>query len=317
LVQARLWNFLFATIMLCSLAAGQEQATDANRLNHDPEAAVISASDVRLFWNAYDLWQKREHGEPGKLAGILQSEYLDKGSQGVKDFTPGRITSADYLAKAVIARRGDYEAVRRNTEQMESFIPEIRKSFRNFQKLYPAASFPAVYFVIGAQSSGGTSTASALVIGAEMFGEGPQFLVHLSEVLPMVTHELNHFQQKDHSKNDLLNVAMREGAADFMAELVAGSHINERNKAFADAHEQQIWLEFNKEIHGENRLGEWVNVYQPKNGWPPFMGYYVGYKVCQAYYQVSTDKQKALKTIVEMASPEDILTKSSYEKRFQ
>src|SRR6476469_1441421 len=216
LVRARRWKLLFATITLCSLAASQEQATDANRLNHDPDAAVISASDVRLFWNAYDLWQKSEHGERGKLAGILQSEYLDKGSPGVKDFTPGRITSADYLAKVVIARRGDYEAVRRNTEQMESFIPEIRKSFRNFQKLYPAASFPAVYFVIGAQSSGGTSTASALVIGAEMFGEGPQFLVHLSEVLPMVTHELNHFQQKDHSKNDLLNVAMREGAADFM-----------------------------------------------------------------------------------------------------
>src|SRR5579859_609580 len=79
LVQARRWNLLFAMITLCSLAAGQEQAkTDADRLNHDPDAAVISASDVRLFWNAYDLWQKREHGEPGKLAGILQSEYLDK-----------------------------------------------------------------------------------------------------------------------------------------------------------------------------------------------------------------------------------------------
>lgn len=307
--------FLCAVITVSSFAFGQQQSNPA--LNHDPDAATISANDVKLFWQAYDLWLAREHGAPEKLAGILQTEYLDKGSQGVKDFTPGRIRSAEYLAKVVLTHRGDYEAVRFNTGQMESFIPEIRKSFRNFQKLYPAAAFPAVYFVIGAQSSGGTSTRNSLVIGAEMFGEGRQFLVQLSEVVPMVTHELDHFQQKDHSKNDLLNVAMREGAADFVAELVAGSHINERYKAFADAHEQELWLEFNKEIHGENRPGEWVSVYEPKNGWPPFMGYYMGYKVCQAYYQVSTDKQQAVKKIVEMASPEEILGKSSYEKRFQ
>jgi uncharacterized protein YjaZ len=155
------------------------------------------------------------------------------------------------------------------------------------------------------------------MIGSEMFGEGKQFLVQLSEVVPMVTHELEHFQQVDHSKNDLLNVAMREGAADFIAELVAGSHINERYKAFADSHEQEIWMAFNKEIRGENKLGEWIGVYQPKNGWPPFMGYYVGYKICQSYYQNATDKAKAIKAIVEMESPEEILAKSSYEKRFQ
>jgi uncharacterized protein YjaZ len=110
---------------------------------------------------------------------------------------------------------------------------------------------------------------------------------------------------------------MREGAADFVAELVAGSHINERYKSFADSHEQEIWVAFNKEIRGENKTGEWIGVYQPKNDWPPFMGYYMGYKICQSYYQVSADKQLALRKIVEMASPEEILAKSSYEKRFQ
>jgi hypothetical protein len=43
----------------------------------------------------------------------------------------------------------------------------------------------------------------------------------------------------------------------------------------------------------------------------------MGYKICQSYYQNATDKAKAIKTIIEMASPEDILAKSAYEKRFQ
>ena len=304
-------------ISLCSVAfCQQEPKPPSGQVSHDPDAALISTADVRLFWNAYDIWQNREHGDPLKLSGILQREYLDKGSPGVKDFIPNRIVSADNLAKVVLGHRRDYESVRRSTLEMEMFIPLIRQSFLKFRELYPDVSFPAVYFVIGAQSSGGTSSAHALIIGSEMFGEGPQFLVQLSEVVPMVAHELVHFQQKGDDKG-LLRSAMREGAADLVAELVAGSHINERNKPFGDSHEQRVWAEFSKEIHGENKIGEWVNVYEPKNGWPPFMGYYMGYKICQSYYQITPDKTKAIKTIVEMESPEEILAKSGYEKRFQ
>jgi hypothetical protein len=53
------------------------------------------------------------------------------------------------------------------------------------------------------------------------------------------------------------------------------------------------------------------------DGAPPDLGYYMGYKICQSYYQIHSDKQEALKTIIEMESPEQILANSAYEKRFK
>jgi hypothetical protein len=316
-VRARRWNFLFATITLCSLVAGQEQATtDLNQFNHDPDAAVISATDVRLFWGAYDIWQKREHGDSVKLAAVLQQEYLDKGSQGLNDFIPNRIVSPDHLAKVVLSHRKEYEAARHYSEQMETYIPEIRKSLQALQKLYPEATFPAVYFVIGALNSGGTSSSRGLIIGSEMFGDEKQSPVQLSDVVPVVIHELVHFQQKGNDAG-LLRAAMREGGADFVAELAAGRHPDEFLKAFGDSHEQEIWRRFQHDVKSNNKVGEWMYVFDPTDGAPKDLGYYMGYKICQSYYQNATDKAKAIKTIIEMASPEDILAKSAYEKRFQ
>lgn len=293
------------------------QQTTMPELNHDPDEALITADDVRLFWSAYDLWLNREHAAPEKLAEVLQHEYLDKGSEGVKAFIPRpRIVSADNLARVILAHRNYYERTRLNTEQIKDFIPEIRNNFRVLKRLYPDASFPAVYFVIGARSSGGTSSENALIIGSEMFGNGKEYFVQLSDVVPMVIHESAHFQQRDHSKDDLFNNVMREGGADFVAELVTGRHINEANKPYGDSHEQELWQRFQHDIKSGAKAGNWMGVFQPSNGEPRDLGYYMGYKICQSYYQIHADKQQALKDIIEMKSPEKILAGSAYEKRF-
>lgn len=305
-------RFLLLFVALVS-PAGRAQSKVAPELNHDPDKALITANDVRLFWAAYDLWLSRDHGAPDKLASVLQHEYLDKGSDGVKDFIPNRIVSADHLANFILGHRSYYEAARHNTEQMESFIPPIRKNFLAFKRLYPDASFPAVYFVIGAQNSGGTSSGNALIIGSEMFGEGKAYLEHLPDVVPLVIHELTHFQQKYPPGNDLFHVAMREGAA---GELVSGRHIDEETKPYGDSHEEELWRQFQQDVRSGGKIGDWMYVFEPKDGKPRDLGYYMGYKICQSYYQISRDKQLALKTIIEMRSPDDILANSAYEKRF-
>jgi uncharacterized protein YjaZ len=306
-------GFLCAVVTLSSFALGQQQTKPA--LNRDPDAATISANDVRLFWSAYDFWLTREHGAPEKLAGVLQTEYLDKGSQGVKDFIPNRITSADHLAKVILKDRSYYEGVRRSSERMETFIPAIQKDLRTLKSIYPEAAFPAIYLVMGARNSGGTSSGNGLIIGAEMFGEGEIYPVRLSDVASIVVHELTHFQQKG-SDNTLLRAAMREGAADFISEMVAGRSVNDRIKSYGDSHEQELWRRFQQDVKSGAKIGTWM-YNQPPDGSPNDLGYYMGYKICQSYYQITADKQQALKTIIEMRSPEDIFAKSAYEKRFQ
>ena len=40
---------------------------------------------------------------------------------------------------------------------------------------------------------------------------------------------------------------MREGTADFVAELVSGHNLNARNKIYGDSHEEQLWVKFQQD----------------------------------------------------------------------
>jgi Predicted Zn-dependent protease (DUF2268) len=305
------------TVLILLDSSREMQDPKAPAMNPDPEAATISTVDVRLFWKAYDLWLNRDHAAGDKLAATLQAEYLDKASQGVKDFTPRRIASAQHLAEMIVKDRAYYDGVRRNTEHIEDFVPEIRAGMLALKKLYPDASFPTVYFVIGARNSGGTSSENALIIGSEMFGEGKGYPVQLEDVVPMVVHELVHFQQRGNT-DSLLKAAMHEGAADFISEMAVGRDINERSKAYGDSHEQELWRRFQADIAANRGIGTWMYDRRPQpDGAPSDLGYYMGYKICQAYYQISKNKAEALKTIMEMRSAEQILKDSKYADRFQ
>src|SRR5437667_4552733 len=100
-------------LVLCCVGFAQDQSALKNQ---DPDAALISTSDIVLFWHAYDAWVNEHKVSPDKLAEVLQHEYLDRGSPGVKDFTPRRIVSAENLSHRILADRAYYEDVRHNTE---------------------------------------------------------------------------------------------------------------------------------------------------------------------------------------------------------
>jgi uncharacterized protein YjaZ len=283
--------------------------------NHDPETAVISTADVDLFWRAYDAWKTTANATPDRLATILDREYIKKGSQGVQDFIPDRIISADALAKMILKDPKYYETVRANTEKMQNFVPEIRKGFQRLKQMYPDAFFPPVYFVIGRRNSGGTDTENGLIIGAEMFADTSS-RIHLSEVVCIVIHELTHYQQKAKGE-ELITAVMTEGAADFIAELITGNQIDENIKPYGDSHEQELWKKFQEDT-AKNDFAPWLyNGDDEKRVGPPDLGYYVGYKICQSLYEILPDKAAALKTIIAMKDPKAIIEQSGYSQRFR
>jgi len=290
------------------------QGAAASAANHDPETAVISIADVDLFWRAYDAWKTTANAAPDRLAAILDREYIKKGSQGVQDFIPDRIISADALAKTILKDLKYYEAVRANTEKMQSFVPEIRNGFRRLKQIYPDAIFPPVYFVIGRRNSGGTDSEKGLIIGAEMFADTGS-RIHLSEVACIVIHELIHYQQQAKGE-DLTTAVMTEGAADFIAELITGNQIDENIKPYGDSHEQELWKKFQEDA-AKNDFAPWLyNGDDEKRVGPLDLGYYIGYKICQSLYEIFPDKAAALQTIVAMKDPKAIIEQSGYSQRF-
>lgn len=300
-----------------------EAASRAYQAAHaDPARAKIVASDVPLFWRAY-----------GKLAtaadpaAVLDLEYLEAGSLGLQDFVPGRIGSGARLHEVIQKHPRYFAAIRDNTLAATQVEPEIRKAFGKLKAIYPAATFPDVYFVVGALTAGGTSTMNGLVIGMDMVARGPgvpmdemddwhKVVINRASVLPsLVAHELIHFQQKPAGRS-LLACAFNEGAADFVASLISSGNFNEQLYIYGYAHERELWKEFQVERSAPDHETKWLYGGTPKHGRPADLGYFMGFRIAQAYYQRAKDKPQALRDIIRCDDPDKLLAASHYGESF-
>jgi hypothetical protein len=311
-------TLLLVALVAASTAFGQGPA------NRDPSAAKLVTSDIDLFWKAYDK------ATPTNDLYVYRDEYLRKGSDGLKAFTSMRIGSSCNLVDAIATAPKYYAGLREPSLKVASYEPQIRSSYKKLQEIYPDAVFPDVYFVIGRQSSAGTLTDKMLLIGVDMFGKStPASLDELSpwlkavvgsmDRLPyVVAHELIHYQQKypRNQNSTLLTRAVGEGSADFIAELISGSHINPHLHEYGNPIEKELWLEFQKEMSGTD-VSNWMYQGEKAVRRPADLGYYMGYKIAESYYRNATDKKQAVREILEIKDVNEFLASSKYAEKFK
>lgn len=289
----------------------------------DPDDAKIITSDIQNFWRAYD------QAKPDNQVDVFEREYLKRASDGLQDFVKLRITSADALVQTINKNAKYYASIRESTLRVDAMQTKMRACFYALKYLYAAAVFPDVYFVIGRMSSGGTTSNRGLLIGTEMHGltsGAPkdelsdwhkQVLRPIEDVPYIVAHELIHYQQ-DHGsqKSTLLYQSLNEGSADFIAELISGGTINPHLHVYGNPREKELWEEFRQGMDGTN-FSKWLyNGFNVKDR-PADLGYYVGYKIAESYYNRMKDKRQAIKDILEFKDAAKFLKDSGYETKFQ
>lgn len=284
----------------------------------DPQKARLITTDIRNFWNAYDLAQK----DTAHRSEIYKKYYLDMGTDGLQDYFAYKIKSMKNFVAAHDKKANFYAAIRKNTLTVEDQKLKMIGSFEKFKLLYPETRFPDIYFVIGAFTSGGTSTGNGLLIGLDQTSRSPD--IPLDELnlwernnfndidrLPsLIAHELIHFNQGGIADDTtLLHAVLIEGMADFIGELISGATANQRLHTWAKGKEERIWKSFEKEMY-LNRSYNWIaNSKQETADKPADLGYWVGYQICKAYYDKSADKKQA---IYDMLNIKDF--KGFYEK---
>ena len=289
-----LWIFFF---VVSSSAVAQTVFTS------DPDSAIFLTSDINLFWNAFEAFEKDSTMNP------FGAKYIDVGSEGVKGFIPNRIQSAEHLYSIVKKRRADYEKVKENTFSISEKQKQCRATFYALKYWYPQAQFPPVYFVIGAFNSGGTFNEDGLFIGAEMQTD-------VNNVPYIVAHELIHFQQKNWMDDPtLLQQSIIEGSADFLGELISGQNINKVAMEYGNKHEDRLCVEFVSKMDSTN-YNDWLYGVSGKDDRPNDLGYWMGYKITQQYFKNSSDKKNAVNEILDIKDFKSFLNKSGYLKRF-
>jgi hypothetical protein len=317
---------LAGAALLLSLAVSPAPAQEAQPpVNRDPERARFVTSDIDRFWRAYDLAQAE--ADSARKVATFQTEYLDGGSAGLADFVRMRIKSADQLLRATQQLPRYYASIRPSTLRVRQMEEPTRQSLRRFRELYPDATFPDVYFVVGIANTGGTASRNGLLIGTEMYGlsertpheELPDWMKRavkpVERVPAIVAHEACHFNQKLPPAVTLLDKSIQEGSCDFIGELLAGETINSAQKEYGDRHEAELWREFRAEMDG-SELKNWMYNGPTSLHRPADLGYYMGYKIAQWYHHNAADKRQAVRDILEITDYRDFLERSRYAGKF-
>ena len=316
-------NLRLALPALVAITTATVGSRTSAQANHDPAAARLITEDIPRFWAAFDA--RATLG----TARAIDSLYFAPATPGLQDWIRLRLTNAKTMAATVDKVPDYYASARASTLRIAADVPKIRAVFTSLKSIYPDAVFPDVYFLIGRLSTGGTTSPHGLLIGAEMYsrtsdsalaGLGPwlrQVLATVDRVPAVVAHELIHYQQASRLSS-LLGHSLREGSADFIAELLTNDNINAHVHAWVHAdstREPALWLEFSRDMLG-NDYKKWFSSddieLRPKD-----LGYYIGYRIAQAYYNSRADKSAAIKEILTTNDPVGFLAASGYASQFK
>ncbi|MDB5115619.1 MAG: putative Zn-dependent protease [Mucilaginibacter sp.] len=291
---------------------------------------VVCTADIDRFWEAYD--SVATTSDTAKQADFMQRLYVDEGTPGLKAFMKARNYNAKLWATLIDKYPKFWKSIRSNTLSVKSQVSAITKSIDNFRKLYPEMRPAKMYFTVGGLRSGGTTTGNMVLIGAEIAtadkntdaselsdwfkntfkNQQPTNLVSLN------VHEYVHTQQKAGNGQFLLAQTIMEGSADFIAELVTRKKNNNAYMIYGRAHEQELKEKFRVEMFSE-AMGNWL--YNGSDSPHADLGYFMGYAICQAYYQHHADKKQSIKKIIELDYTNkqqitDFLMQSEYYNTF-
>ncbi|WP_367390595.1 DUF2268 domain-containing putative Zn-dependent protease [Lewinella sp. LCG006] len=287
-------------IFIAFLFFGFSHLTIGQNYAEEPSEAQFITEDVERFWEAFDNMDA--------LGQDAFAGYLENGTDGVKGFTKYRIESAHALYKTVTERKGDYLKSRHVLENLETKKEEIKTIYSELEKRYPKAVYPPIYFVVGRFNSGGTVSEAGVILGTEM-------MENLDGLSGLVAHELIHYQQNFQGKNTLLFQSLIEGSADFIGELISGTHINKEAFDYGEANSEHLKEEFVKRMR-KKKFKDWLYTTSGKDDRPNDLGYWMGYKITEAYFDKQEDKQQAIADILNIDDAQDFLHKSGYLDEF-
>ncbi|QBA23604.1 hypothetical protein EU348_21465 [Chryseobacterium indologenes] len=262
----------------------------------DPLNAVLETKDAKNFWKAFD---KMETSTANPFV-----EYIENGSPGVKSFIRNRIVNADSLYATVKKNKEEYLKTRNVLDGIGAKDKKLKASYSALKYWYPEAKFSPVYFVYGRMNTGGNSSDDGISIGTELFK-------NLDGVVPLIVHEMIHFQQNNRGNESLLKQALTEGGADFIAEFVSGEQMNVKAFQYGEANSDKLYKEFVTRYKSDD-LRDWFYWTSKKDDRPNDLGYWIGYKICEAYFNKQTDKHKAVHDILNIEDPFLLLKESGF-----
>ncbi|MDJ1481844.1 DUF2268 domain-containing putative Zn-dependent protease [Cytophagaceae bacterium YF14B1] len=290
--------------------------------------------DIDHFWEAFDKLKTCKNRWDSVMC--IQNLYLDRATDGLKDFIRVRNFSAEGFVNTLAKLPKYYASVRPFTYESKKSEPLIQEVFDKLKDIYGNFKPFKVCFAIGIHNTGGTVSNRFILLGTEMvtackyvdFSElGDNWKPSDTQKEPniplsirgIVAHECIHTQQKSKLGPNAvvcnqLNSCIHEGAANFIGELLTGTTNYSAVNEYGDSHENMLWDEFKSTLCSGN-ASNWLYNGNTVKDRPADLGYYIGYRISQAYYTNASDKRQAIIDIIDMDDPLTFLQKSGYDQQ--
>lgn len=304
--------FTAIVLLLSCMSSGQKNVKEIK----------INTQDLAKFWNAYDLLKTAPTKKDS--INIIENEYLYKLSKAGKSFIKLRKYSSDEFITSIKKYPKYFEDLRHKTINLEIEKTKISEVLIKLHGGIPDFKMPNVNFAMGCFRGGGTTHKGFILLGAELALADStmnisEFNGWLYEILSksdgdigtLVAHESIHIQQFNGQNNSLLSLALHEGTADFLTKLILGKTINSITEDYGIQNECTLWNEFRHRAQ-YNEVSAWLFNSGSSNGRPPDLGYFVGMRICQSYYDKQMDKQKAIKFLINRGNYKKVLEEGGY-----
>lgn len=273
---------------------------------------VFVSTDIDNFWNAYDkITTTKDSVQQYRL---LRELYLDKGTEGLKGIIEVRNYSEKEFIDWVTQNPKFWNSIRPNTLKVKDIYPKINTNIKKLKKAYPDIKPSTIYFTIGAFRTGGTIQGNKVLIGSELSLADKTTIIDelpgwrqsfyktqnpLKELPLLCTHEYIHTQQKELVLN-LLSMCLYEGVAEFISCKVTNTTSDAPAIEFGKANPKIVVDKFVTDLFVMTNNYNWLWGENRNELKVRDLGYYIGYEICERYYNLSKDKTKAIKELIEL-----------------
>ncbi len=294
-------NFILCLSLLSlSVSYGQKLKTE------------IISSDIDHFWEAYDAIAATP--DSTRQYELLQKLYFDSGTEGLEAIRQRRRYTAKEYIDAIKNYPDFWKTIRKNTLAVQKVSPEIQKNIARLKKAYPELRPAPIYFTVGVFRTNGTISNGKVLIGSEMamadkkvntdaLPEHLQFfyktLNPIDDIGLLCTHEYVHTQQKELA-DKLLYYCLYEGVAEFVSTKVTGKPSYTPAIAFGKKNEARVKALFEKDMYQIENTYNWMWGVNRNELKERDLGYYIGYSICERYYDAAKDKKQAIKEMIEL-----------------
>ena len=313
--------FFYLTIVLIVTACKEQPEMESRVFNND----------VTNFWKAYDSIVLTS--DSFQKIQILNELFLNQASEGQQAMINARRYKPQEYIRSIERFPQYWESIRANMGQIDDLSSELQEGIDGLKGLYPGLKPAEIYFTVGAFRSNGTTMDSMVLIGSEL--AMADSTININEVIKdfphleayyksspkenlvfLNTHEYVHTQQNTTIGSNLLAQTVIEGIPEFLAELALEMDSSNPQMSYGKANDEKVKNKYVKEMYSPILYNWFWNSPDSDFGLRD-MGYYIGYKISEGFYNQSKDKSLAVKQMIEldytnMDSIESFVSRSNY-----